>query len=135
MKKLELFLDGENFKGQAEKIQGILWVHLNGNTFTFDPRQKQNGLSSSSEKFGEIIAPVPGIITKVNVEEGEEVPAHETMVVMEAMKMEYLLKAPESIQVSKIACREGDKVGVGQMLIAWVWRKQMGLFLPEPGMA
>ena len=55
-----------------------------------------------------IKAPLPGVVAKVRVQEGDEVTARQTLVVLEAMKMEHLITAPYDGVVAKISCEAGN---------------------------
>ena len=69
---------------------------------------------------GSVKAPMPGVILKVLVDEGDTVNAGDTVMVIEAMKMENDIKAPRSGTVKKIMVGPGDSVNTGDpvMLIA-----------------
>ena len=60
--------------------------------------------------LGDAVAPMPGVIEKVMVEAGSSVNAGEPLVVMIAMKMEYVIKAPKSGVISRVNNAVGDFV-------------------------
>jgi oxaloacetate decarboxylase alpha subunit len=62
-------------------------------------------------------APLAGNIFKVLVKPGQQVAAREVLVILEAMKMETEVRAPQAGTVTSIAVREGDTVEVGQSLL------------------
>jgi len=66
---------------------------------------------------GAVLAPIPGVITKVCVEVGEEVKAGQTVVKLEAMKMENDITALISGTVKEVAVAEGNEVSDGQLLV------------------
>lgn len=74
-------------------------------------------LSAGDETSDQILAPMPGQVKVVNVAEGETVVAGDVLLVLEAMKMEHALTAPESGSVEMLGCQLGDQVDVGAMLI------------------
>ncbi len=57
-----------------------------------------------------LTAPMPGTVLKVLVAPGDAVRAGATLLVLEAMKMEWPLRAPRDGVVTRLACREGDLV-------------------------
>jgi propionyl-CoA carboxylase alpha chain len=63
------------------------------------------------------VAPMPGAIRVVAVAVGDLVLPGQTLVVMEAMKMEHTLAAPTAAVVSEVRCEVGDQVDNGQVLI------------------
>ena len=66
---------------------------------------------------GRLTAPMPGVIVKLGVAEGERVQAHQTLAVLEAMKMEHAIQAPAEGIVSRVHVSEGSRVAGGALLI------------------
>lgn len=60
---------------------------------------------------------MPGRILKVAVAVGDHVAADDVLVVMEAMKMEYTIKAPAAGTVKQVHCATGDMVELGKQLV------------------
>ena len=73
--------------------------------------------SSGSETGTTLEAPMPGLVARVRVSEGDEVSARQTLVVLEAMKMEHLISAPYAGVVKSIHCKEGQQVTKGAILM------------------
>ncbi|WP_184544413.1 acetyl-CoA carboxylase biotin carboxyl carrier protein subunit [Mucilaginibacter sp. FT3.2] len=99
-------------------------IKVNNNIYTiaakdqFDILLDKLGLSSlNSTKVSEIKAPMPGMVLKVFAVEGEEVKKGDNLFVLEAMKMENIIKSPADIIIRKIKVKAGDKVEKGQILI------------------
>ncbi|HWH33268.1 MAG TPA: biotin carboxylase N-terminal domain-containing protein [Egibacteraceae bacterium] len=65
---------------------------------------------------GPLLAPMPGTVTVVHVEPGETVAAGQTLLVVEAMKMEHPIKAPADGVVAELAVAAGDRVDMDQRL-------------------
>ena len=64
-------------------------------------------------------APMPGNIIRVCVKNGEKVNRGQTLMVLEAMKMEHPILAPESGRVERLLFQEGDVVKTDEQLIAF----------------
>lgn len=64
-----------------------------------------------------VTAPMPGLILKINVKVGDAVTAGQTLMVMEAMKMENNVDATSAGTVKEISVKEGDNVSEGDVLI------------------
>ena len=64
-----------------------------------------------------ILAPMPGLLTKLLVEVGDNVAPGDDVAIIEAMKMENLLKADSGGVVDKIMAAEGDRLNVDQEII------------------
>jgi acetyl/propionyl-CoA carboxylase alpha subunit len=62
-------------------------------------------------------APMPGQVRAIHVSEGQSVARSETLLVLEAMKMEFRIRAPRDGRVARLGCRVGDVVERGQVLV------------------
>ncbi len=71
----------------------------------------------SAETSGAVPAPLPGLVLRVEVKEGDAVQAGQPLLIMEAMKMENALPAPHHGTVRKIFVSEGATVGEGEPLV------------------
>ncbi|MCK4716269.1 MAG: biotin/lipoyl-binding protein [Candidatus Marinimicrobia bacterium] len=74
---------------------------------------KPKTISSASA----IAAPLPGLILKLSVKEGDMVKAGQHVIIMEAMKMENEIQAPKDGKVKSVLVKEGDSVNEGDILI------------------
>lgn len=68
-------------------------------------------------KDGRVKAPIPGLITRVMVSEGQEVAAGQPLLVLEAMKMENEILAPRSGVVQSLNASPGRAVNLGEVLV------------------
>ncbi len=64
-----------------------------------------------------IVAPMPGLVVRVNVQPGDEVSAGQSVVVMEAMKMENELRAASAGMVKVVKATPGTAVEKGTVLV------------------
>ncbi len=64
-----------------------------------------------------IIAPMPGLVQKVMVQAGEQVEAGQPLAILEAMKMEHVLKAPRAARLAAVLVSDAAQVSDGQVLI------------------
>ncbi len=71
------------------------------------------------QKAKNIKAPMPGLILKTLVKEGQIVKSGEPLFILEAMKMENIFKAPDDVEVKNILIKEGDTVDKNQELIVF----------------
>ena len=103
----------------AEVIQDNLWVHFDGRTFAVPIESQQSRKKKKSQGHAalEIISPMPGKVTKLFVQVGQSVQKGQALLVMEAMKMEYTLKADLNAVIDSIFCEVGDQVILGKILI------------------
>ena len=136
----ELDLSGVRYQGSAPTVDGsdeplverTVPAEVNGRRFevkvwvpegaatTAAPRKKRSaagsGGASSGGGSGVIEAPMQGTIVGVQVEAGDSVSAGDTIVVLEAMKMENAITADIVGTVAEIAVAQGDSVGSGDLL-------------------
>jgi propionyl-CoA carboxylase alpha chain len=71
--------------------------------------------AADTSKF--LLCPMPGLIVSVNVSEGQDVKAGETLAVVEAMKMENVLKSERDGTVKKIRAHKGDTFAVDDVIL------------------
>jgi biotin carboxyl carrier protein len=101
---------------------GTLDVHIGTSAFDFhavDERRELLVGSAAGVAVGrqEIRAQMPGKIVKVLVSVGEQVAAEESLVIIEAMKMENELRSPIDGVVAAVEVSEGDAVETGALLV------------------
>jgi len=78
----------------------------------------QWGIGQSQAKtIQQLKAPMPGLILKVLVEADQEILEGDSLIILEAMKMENILKSGGQLKVKEILVKEGEKVEKGQSLI------------------
>lgn len=65
----------------------------------------------------QLLCPMPGLVKAIAVAEGQEVKAGETLAIVEAMKMENVLKAERDGTVAKIHAKEGDSLAVDAVIL------------------
>ncbi len=83
--------------------------------FTRIEGRKKNAVDG--EISPEINSPISGKLVKVDSEEGKMVEEGQTLMTIEAMKMEYQIKAPYDGIVERLNFNEGDQVDIGMVLI------------------
>jgi propionyl-CoA carboxylase alpha chain len=65
----------------------------------------------------QVLCPMPGLVKAILVKEGQEVKNGEPLAIVEAMKMENVLRAERDGTISKIAAKEGDSLAVDAVII------------------
>jgi propionyl-CoA carboxylase alpha chain len=64
-----------------------------------------------------LLAPMPGLLTKLDVAVGDKVEPGQPVAVMEAMKMENILRAPKAAKVKATPAKAGDSLAVDQVIV------------------
>jgi propionyl-CoA carboxylase alpha chain len=94
---------------------------IEAKAFVFTEREAQAArlmpLNKVSDSGKALRCPMPGLVLSVAVAEGQEVKAGETLVVVEAMKMENVLRAERDGVVKKIHARPGDSLAVDAVIM------------------
>jgi propionyl-CoA carboxylase alpha chain len=65
----------------------------------------------------QVLCPMPGLVVSIGVKEGQEVKAGDTVAVVEAMKMENVLRAEIDGIVKKIHAKQGDSLAVDAVIL------------------
>lgn len=103
------------------KIQHLQINDLNLEATILDPLDQQvesMGLSQIDDhKSNDVMAPMPGLILDIMCKEGDEVEEGKSLLILEAMKMENVIKAEGSGTISKIHESIGNSVEKGQLII------------------
>jgi biotin carboxyl carrier protein len=87
-------------------------------TDQFDELLHKLGMDNlSAQKVSELKAPMPGMVLKVLVSEGEEVKKGSNLLILEAMKMENVIKSPADGVIKTIKVSPADKVEKNQVMI------------------
>tara|TARA_R110000868_G_scaffold38661_1_gene135017 strand:+ start:22267 stop:22758 length:492 start_codon:yes stop_codon:yes gene_type:complete len=86
-------------------------------TRTFKVEDAIVSQSKGSAVSGGMVSPMPGKILKLFKKVNDSVKAGETILVMEAMKMEHAIKAPTDGSIVKLDYQEGDQVDGGVVLV------------------
>jgi len=81
--------------------------------------QKMNLKSKRSNQLKELRAPMPGLVRQVNINVGDQVDSGDSLFILEAMKMENLLKSPVNGVVSEIFVKPGESVEKNQILLSF----------------
>ena len=64
-----------------------------------------------------LLCPMPGLVVSIEVEEGQEIQPGETLAIVEAMKMENVLRAERLVTVKKINAKKGDSLAVDAIIM------------------
>lgn len=112
----------EVVKADPQTKQFVLSV--NGNKYTLEAKDKYDELLNSlgldsalTSQVKEVKAPMPGLVLNVVAAEGTEVKKGDALLVLEAMKMENILKSPSDGVVKKVNVKKGQAVEKNQVLI------------------
>jgi propionyl-CoA carboxylase alpha chain len=114
--QIDLEIEGRRMRAQITRAGDRFVVQARGGDveLVLKPRFV---LPGAEETSGGLRAPMPGKVLEVRVAQGDAVRAGETLVVLEAMKMEHPMTAPEDGVVSEVLVAVGDQVENGALLL------------------
>jgi len=111
----------------ANNVDKSVQIKVNGRMYEVAIEDEYAGLlkalgmnGASGKKTLELKAPMPGLVLSVSVTAGQEVKKGDSLLILEAMKMENMLKSTTDGVVKKVHVAVGDKVEKGQVLVEFV---------------
>jgi biotin carboxyl carrier protein len=122
-----ILLDNKSYRAEVVKTDDhtkSLSIKINGRTYEvelkdkFDLLLEQMGMNRGvAGKVNNIKAPMPGLIIDLRVKEGDHVKTGDPLLILEAMKMENIIKAAGESTVKSVKVKKGDSVEKNQVLI------------------
>ena len=113
---IDMIFDGKRHYSRVTVSKNNILVHMpfGDVMLQLKPRFKMPGTEVT---IGGLIAPMPGKVIDVKVKKGKKVKAGDTLVILEAMKMEHSIKASEDGTVSELLISVNDQVENGALLM------------------
>jgi len=104
-------LNGFLLSHQGVSIEARVFTRREAELFALMPEKK----AADTSKV--LLCPMPGLVKQLLVVEGQEVKAGEALCMVEAMKMENVLRAEKDVTVKKINAKEGDSLAVDAVIM------------------
>lgn len=123
IQSFSLLVEGKSYEAGLEKTGNNYSIYFYNDTVEFQlfeaRKFKASELTKKSGPAGllKVTAPMPGKIIKVVVTENTQVSEGDSLLIMEAMKMQNELKAPKSGTVKQVHVQEGEAVTPQQVLV------------------
>jgi propionyl-CoA carboxylase alpha chain len=116
--EIDAEIDGRRTTTQVTRAGDRLYVQAVRGTIAFDivPRFVVAGAAPPA---GGLMAPMPGVVLDVRCAPGDQVETGQTLVVLEAMKMEHVVRAPADGVVSDVRVAKGQHVENGALLLVF----------------
>lgn len=100
------------------------WIAYQGQTYHLEnPAGSDRSKHREIEGFNEVRAPMPALVRAVSVEPGDSVQKGQTLLLLEAMKMEIRITSPQPGRVENIAVQEGQTVNRDEVLFTIIPEK------------
>lgn len=90
--------------------ENLHWVRAYSGLHEVEIQDREARVARPRSGDGRVKAPIPGLVTRILVADGEEVKADQPLIVLEAMKMENEIRAPFDGVVNSITVTPGDSV-------------------------
>jgi len=114
---IEFTLRGYNIKYEYELENEIVRVFDNGGMFHFELKEDCEQRDNTEINEGKVIAPITGTVVKILKKNGQLVSTGEPLVIIEAMKMEYELKAPKAGRIKKMKVKTKEIINQNDILV------------------
>jgi biotin carboxyl carrier protein len=115
--RLDLLIDGQHIVAFVSTNGPKYWVSINGQTVLLTRSSGMTRAATGHDPTSSLAAPMPGQVRAVNVSVGETISKGQTLMVLEAMKMEIRIQAPRSGRVKALHIKPGQTVDREQILI------------------
>ena len=109
---------------KVNKEDKNFFVKVNGKKFKFAVKDKYDELLKSlgmdnlaTNKVANLKAPMPGLVIDLSVEVGQSVQKGDALLILEAMKMENVIKSPTDGIIKNILVKKGDAVEKNQVIL------------------
>jgi biotin carboxyl carrier protein len=124
MKQYRITLEGHTFdvKVLDDPRQQQVQVEVDGETFIIDVESRPAppttpDLGKAALSSNTITAPLPGVVKSIKVQPGQQVAPNDELVIIEAMKMDNIIRATRAGTIDTIHTVEGRRVAYGETLL------------------
>jgi biotin carboxyl carrier protein len=115
--RLDMLIDNNHVVAYVSSVGAQRWVTINGETFVLTKSSRVKRSGSGHDHASALAAPMPGQVRVVNVKAGDAVTKGQTLLVLEAMKMDIRIQAPKKGKVKAVPVKQGQTVEREQILI------------------
>jgi propionyl-CoA carboxylase alpha chain len=109
--QLRPILNGLSISHAGSEAEARVYTRRQAELAAMMPRKQRAGLGAA------LLCPMPGLVKAIAVEPGQEVKAGEVLCIVEAMKMENVLRAERDAKVKAIRVKEGDTLAVDAVIM------------------
>lgn len=106
---------GQRHRVAYSEVLGRIWYHARGSSYFGEWVEKSSERQSedSESKDAELVAQFPGRVKRILVEEGAQVNQGDRLILVEAMKMEFTIKAPFAGKILKVLVQPDQQLQPG----------------------
>ena len=126
--EFSVVIDGRSHRAlvvKEDREQGMVRLRIGGRDYTVKLEDEQSrlmktlGIERTAAAVREIKAPMPGLVINIMVKPGDAVKKNDPVLVLEAMKMENVIKSPGDGTVAAVPAEQGKAVEKGQLLVSF----------------
>jgi len=121
---VEVTVDGEHLAIQVKRIPNgyrLSWRGISADAYVYSTREAELARLMPEKKAADtskkLLCPMPGLVVAIAVIEGQEVKAGDPLAIVEAMKMENILRAERDVTVKKLNAKQGDSLQVDAVIM------------------
>jgi 3-methylcrotonyl-CoA carboxylase alpha subunit len=115
---LQLSSGGRSHWLRMARKEDKRFLHVDGYTLEYERAAAGAGTPAPPRvQEGDLTAPIPGTVTQVLAKLGDEVTRGQPLAIIEAMKMEHVVRAPRAGTVRAVRVRPGDQVEAGAVVV------------------
>jgi propionyl-CoA carboxylase alpha chain len=103
--------NGFRISHAGTQVDALVYTRREAELAAMMPEVKATGLGNA------LTCPMPGLVKAISVKPGQDVKAGETLCIVEAMKMENVLRAERDAKIAKIRVKEGDTLAVDDVIM------------------
>lgn len=128
-RRFHVLLDQKGFNVEClavDKETKTVRLKINNNVVELEAKDELDLLlertgigKNAGKKASELKAPMPGMVLEISVKQGDVVKKGDKLLILEAMKMENVLKSPADVKVKSIVVVKGKSVEKGQLLMTF----------------
>jgi Acetyl/propionyl-CoA carboxylase, alpha subunit len=120
MKKFVITVNGQPYDVEVEEVKAVKNSKPSATqSVSSQPAAPKAAAESAKPVSGsaKVNSPMPGSILKIHVNKGDVVKQGQSLLILEAMKMENDIKSPADGKVIDVKVKQGDCVSLGQVLV------------------
>lgn len=117
--EIRLDLEGRTVRAHVVRDGDTAWVAIDGRTYAVAIEEPGARAAAAGGDDDFATSPMTGTLIKLSVEAGAEVAEGGELFVVEAMKMEYVVKAPRDVVVAEVRGEAGTQVDQGAVLVTF----------------
>jgi len=114
--------DGRQLRATVVRVPGGFEVFVDGRRFRVEPSRGGRGRTASGgagDPIGRVTTPLAGVVVSLRVEVGQDFNAGQTLLVVEAMKMQNEITAQHDGRITAVHCEQGARVEAGALLLEY----------------